>query len=48
MKKEIVYNLGRIYETMGDKQRSLNCMKEIYEADSEYKDVATRVEISYE
>jgi tetratricopeptide (TPR) repeat protein len=47
MKKEIVYNLGRIYETMGDKQRSLNCMKQIYEADSEYKDVATRVESSY-
>jgi tetratricopeptide (TPR) repeat protein len=47
-KKEIVYNLGRIYETMGDKQKSLNCMKQIYEADSEYKDVATRVEISYE
>src|SRR5580700_8697761 len=31
MKKEIVYNLGRIYETMGDKQQSLNCMKQIYE-----------------
>jgi tetratricopeptide (TPR) repeat protein len=48
MKKEIVYNLGRIYETMGDKQQSLNCMKQIYEADSEYKDVAARVESSYE
>jgi tetratricopeptide (TPR) repeat protein len=48
MKKEVVYNLGRIYETMGDKQRSLNCMKQIYEADSEYKDVTARVESSYE
>lgn len=48
MKKEIVYNLGQIYETMGDKQRSLNCMKQIYEADSDYKDVAARVESSYE
>jgi tetratricopeptide (TPR) repeat protein len=47
-KKEIVYNLGRIYETMGDQQRSLNCMKQIYEADSEYNDVAARVESSYE
>jgi tetratricopeptide (TPR) repeat protein len=48
MRKEIVYNLGRIYETMGDKQQSLNCMKQIYEVDSEYKDVAARVESSYE
>ncbi|HJX25344.1 MAG TPA: tetratricopeptide repeat protein [Chthoniobacterales bacterium] len=48
MKKEIVYNLARIYETMGDKPRSLNCMKQIYEADSDYKDVAVRVESSYE
>ena len=48
IKKEIVYNLGRIYEAMGDKPRSLNCMKQIYEADSDYKDVAARVESSYE
>ncbi len=48
MKKEIVYNLGLVYEQMGDKERSLNCMKQIYEADYGYKDVATRVESSYQ
>ena len=47
MKKEIVYNLGLAYERMGDKEKSLNCMKQIYEADYGYKDVATRVESSY-
>jgi len=47
IKKEIVYNLGLAYERMGDKEKSLNCMKQIYEADYGYKDVATRVETSY-
>jgi tetratricopeptide (TPR) repeat protein len=47
MKKEIVYNLGLVYERMGDGEKSLNCMKQIYEADYGYRDVATRVESSY-
>ena len=48
MKKEIVYNLGLVYDQMGDKEKSLNCMKQIYETDYGYKDVATRVESSYQ
>ena len=48
MKKEIIYNLGLVYEKTGEKEKSLNCMKQIYEADYGYKDVATRVEGSYE
>src|SRR5438105_1163212 len=47
MKKEIVYNLGIVYEKMGESEKSLNCMKQIYEADYGYKDVAERVESSY-
>ena len=47
MKKEIVYNLGIVYEKMGEREKSLNCMKQIYEADYGYKDVAERVEGSY-
>ena len=47
MKKEIVYNLGIIYDKMGAREKSLNCMKQIYEADYGYKDVAERVESSY-
>ncbi len=48
MKKEIVYNLGLVYERMKEREKSLNCMKQIYEADYGYKDVAARVESSYE
>ena len=47
MKKEIVYNLGLVYEQMGDAQNSIACMKEIYEVESGYRDVAARVESSY-
>jgi tetratricopeptide (TPR) repeat protein len=46
-KKEIVYNLGIVYEQMAEAEKSLACMKEIYEADYGYKDVAKRVESSY-
>lgn len=47
IKKEIVYNLGLVYERTGDREKSLACMKQIYEAEHGYKDVATRVESSY-
>jgi tetratricopeptide (TPR) repeat protein len=47
-KKQIVYNLGLVYERLGAPEKSLQCMKQIYEADYGYKDVATRVERSYE
>ena len=48
MKKEIVYNLGLVYELMGEAEKSVAAMKQIYEADYGYKDVAARVESSYE
>jgi tetratricopeptide (TPR) repeat protein len=48
MKKEIVYNLGLIYERTGEPDKSLACMKQIYEVDYGYRDVARRVESSYE
>ncbi len=47
MKKEIVYNLGLVYEKMGEREKSLACMKQLYEADYGYRDVAVRVESSY-
>jgi hypothetical protein len=47
IKKDIVYNLGVLYEKMGDKEKSVNAMKQIYEVDYGYKDVARRVEESY-
>ncbi len=46
-KKEIVYKLGLLYERMNKKPESLQCMKDIYEVDYGYMDVAKRVESSY-
>lgn len=47
VKKDIVYNLGLVYEKMGQKEKSIDCMKQIYEVDYSYRDVADRVEGSY-
>ena len=47
VKKDVVYNLGLVYEKMGDKEKSVACMKQIYEIDYGYRDVAARVEGSY-
>jgi tetratricopeptide (TPR) repeat protein len=46
-KKEILYKLGLVFERMGKKDDSLKCMKDIYEVDYGYMDVAQRVEQSY-
>jgi hypothetical protein len=46
-KKEILYKLGLVFEKMGKKDESLKCMKDIYEVDYGYLDVAQRVEQSY-
>jgi len=46
-KKEVLYTLGLVSEKKGDQARYLECMKEIYEADYGYRDVAHRVESSY-
>lgn len=48
MKKEIVYNLGLVYELTGQGDKSIAAMKQIYQADYGYRDVAARVEKSYE
>ena len=46
-KKDVLYRLGLVYEKMGKKEDYLDCMKQIYEADYGYLDVAARVEGSY-
>lgn len=48
IKMEIVYNLGLVYELMGEGVKSIAAMKEIYQTEYGYRDVATRVEGSYE
>ena len=47
-KKELLYELGLVYEKVGRKDDYLNCMKEIYNNDYGYRDVAQRVESSYQ
>ncbi len=46
-KKEVLYKLGLVLEKMGNRAEYLNCIKEIYEVDYNYRDVAKRVESSY-
>lgn len=46
-KKELLYNLGLVHVKMGNKEASMDCMKQIYAVDYGYKDVAERVESSY-
>jgi len=46
-KKELIYNLGLVLESMGKKDESIEQFKLIYEIDAAYKDVAARVEKFY-
>ncbi len=47
-KKELLYELGLVYEKVNKHDEYLNCMKEIYNNDYGYRDVAKRVESSYQ
>jgi len=47
VKKDLLYNLGVVYESMDKKSEALDCFKQIYEVDYGYRDVATKVESSY-
>ncbi len=46
-KKDILYQLGVVHEKLGQKEKAIECFKQIYEVDYGYKDVAHRVESSY-
>ncbi len=46
-KKEILYMIGCLYEKAGNKEKSLENFKVIYEVDYGYKDVAQKVESAY-
>ena len=47
VKKDLLYNLGTVYEGMDKKSEALACFKQIYEVDYGYRDVAHKVESSY-
>ncbi|MCB1225789.1 MAG: hypothetical protein KDK99_08280 [Verrucomicrobiales bacterium] len=46
-KKEVLYELAMVCEKLNDREGYLEALKEIYNADYGYKDVAKRVESSY-
>lgn len=46
-KKEILYMIGTLYEEQGNKEKSLENLKAIYEVDYGYRDVAQKVESAY-
>jgi tetratricopeptide (TPR) repeat protein len=47
-KKDAIYSLGIALEEMGKKAEALEEFKKIYEIDSQYRDVADRVEAAYQ
>jgi tetratricopeptide (TPR) repeat protein len=46
-KKDLLYDLALVCEKMGDREGYLEALKEIYNNDYGFKDVAKRVESSY-
>jgi tetratricopeptide (TPR) repeat protein len=46
-KKELTYNLGTVFESMGKKEEAIEQFKLIYEMDAGYKDVNAKVEAFY-
>lgn len=46
-KKELIYNLGSVLETMGKKEDAIEQFKQIYKVDTSYRDVEARVDAYY-
>ena len=46
-KKDIYYEMGTLYELMGNPQKAAQHFKEIYSVDIRYKDVAAKIEKAY-
>lgn len=46
-KKKICYELGGVYEQMGDKDKAAEIYKLVYQADIKFKDIAKKIESLY-
>ncbi|MGC8829760.1 MAG: tetratricopeptide repeat protein [Verrucomicrobiia bacterium] len=46
-KKELIYQLGCVYEKMGKKEEAIEQFKQIYEVDIGYRDVAAKIDAYY-
>lgn len=47
-KKEVMYNLGRAYEDLGEEEKALQQYKQIYSEDIGFRDVNERVQSAYQ
>lgn len=48
VKKDVVYQMGVLAEQMGRQQEAVAYFKEIYSVDIKYRDIAQRIESSYQ
>ena len=46
-KKDLIYNLGCVLESMNKKEEAIEQLKLIYEVDAGYKDVGAKVDAYY-
>ena len=46
-KKELIYNLGSVFESMGKKAEAIEQFKTIYKVDTSYRDVEAKVDAYY-
>jgi tetratricopeptide (TPR) repeat protein len=46
-KKDLIYNLGCVFETMGKKNEAIEQFLQIYETDIGYRDVSAKVDAHY-
>ena len=46
-KKELIYNLGSVFESMGRKEDAIEQFKTIYKVDTSYRDVEAKVDAYY-
>lgn len=46
-KKDLIYNLGSVVETMGKKEEAIEQFKLIYEVDASYRDVSAKIDAYY-
>jgi tetratricopeptide (TPR) repeat protein len=46
--KDILYNLALVYESSGKDKDALECLKQIFAVDVNYRDVGTRIESFYQ
>jgi tetratricopeptide (TPR) repeat protein len=46
-KKDLIYNLGSVFESMGKKEEAIEQFKQIYEVDIGYRDVGAKVDAYY-